>query len=269
MGRFISADTIVPDPGRPVDLNRYAYVRNNPCRFTDPSGHLTEDQLREILGEDYDYLMTMWDAFDPYFYDVIVGDELQSGDYLEASMVEGQLLFQEVDGTMRVFAHDGAPSTNLWDWQGKGFYNIDGDTELSNQVFDSNVNGYSNAVYAFYDQPVYDYDVDSQGNLSVEHLVHQTLNRYTVAQASGLFEMGYESLSGKPGELGPTLDFGVDASLTIGGIWITNPWVAGIGVAKLAVDLGASAYKTFADPVYYQDVTSPGTLPNPFHNLGQ
>ena len=39
LGRFLSADTIVPDPGNPQDLNRYAYVRNNPVRYRDPSGH--------------------------------------------------------------------------------------------------------------------------------------------------------------------------------------------------------------------------------------
>ncbi|MBC7252214.1 MAG: RHS repeat-associated core domain-containing protein, partial [Anaerolineae bacterium] len=43
LGRFVSADTIVPEPGNPQDLNRYAYVRHNPLRYTDPSGYLTED----------------------------------------------------------------------------------------------------------------------------------------------------------------------------------------------------------------------------------
>jgi RHS repeat-associated protein len=38
-GRFISADTIVPDLYDPQDLNRYAYARNNPMQYTDPSGH--------------------------------------------------------------------------------------------------------------------------------------------------------------------------------------------------------------------------------------
>ena len=37
LGRFISADTIVPSPGDPQSLNRYAYVRNNPLKYTDPS----------------------------------------------------------------------------------------------------------------------------------------------------------------------------------------------------------------------------------------
>ena len=37
--RFISPDTIVPDPGDPQSLNRYSYVRNNPVNRADPSGH--------------------------------------------------------------------------------------------------------------------------------------------------------------------------------------------------------------------------------------
>ncbi len=39
LGRFIQADTIVPVPGDPQALNRYSYVRNNPLRYTDPTGH--------------------------------------------------------------------------------------------------------------------------------------------------------------------------------------------------------------------------------------
>ena len=39
LGRFLSADTIVPEPTNPQDLNRYSYVRNNPLRYTDPTGH--------------------------------------------------------------------------------------------------------------------------------------------------------------------------------------------------------------------------------------
>jgi len=39
LGRFVQADTIVPEPGNPQALNRYSYVLNNPLRYTDPSGH--------------------------------------------------------------------------------------------------------------------------------------------------------------------------------------------------------------------------------------
>jgi len=39
LGRFISQDSIVPSAMDPQSLNRYAYVRNNPLTYTDPSGH--------------------------------------------------------------------------------------------------------------------------------------------------------------------------------------------------------------------------------------
>jgi len=53
LGRFVSADTIVPDSGNPQGLNRYAYVTNNPLRYTDPSGHWLETA--------WDILNIAWD----------------------------------------------------------------------------------------------------------------------------------------------------------------------------------------------------------------
>ena len=43
LGRFLSADTMVPNPANPQDFNCYSYVRNNPIRFTDPSGNIPID----------------------------------------------------------------------------------------------------------------------------------------------------------------------------------------------------------------------------------
>jgi hypothetical protein len=39
LGRFVSADSIVPDFANPQGLNRYSYAGNNTLRFTDPTGH--------------------------------------------------------------------------------------------------------------------------------------------------------------------------------------------------------------------------------------
>ena len=40
-GRFITPDSIVPNPQDGQDYNRYTYVRNNPIRYNDPTGHET------------------------------------------------------------------------------------------------------------------------------------------------------------------------------------------------------------------------------------
>jgi RHS repeat-associated protein len=50
LGRFVSADSLVPNPGAPQALNRYAYARNNPLGYTDPSGHQGEPWLHRIIS---------------------------------------------------------------------------------------------------------------------------------------------------------------------------------------------------------------------------
>ena len=40
LGRWLSADAVVPEPGSPQSFNRYAYVGNRPLNHTDPSGHI-------------------------------------------------------------------------------------------------------------------------------------------------------------------------------------------------------------------------------------
>ncbi len=39
LGKFVTPDSIVPDPADPQSLNRYSYVANNPLVYTDPSGY--------------------------------------------------------------------------------------------------------------------------------------------------------------------------------------------------------------------------------------
>jgi RHS repeat-associated protein len=43
LGRFTSPDAIIPDPYNSLDWDRYSYARNNPVRYSDPSGHCTGD----------------------------------------------------------------------------------------------------------------------------------------------------------------------------------------------------------------------------------
>ncbi len=66
IGRFASADTIVPDPANPQAFNRYSYVLNSPLNFTDPSGHRVSD------GCDYEGCATDADNWANNFINYIV-----------------------------------------------------------------------------------------------------------------------------------------------------------------------------------------------------
>jgi RHS repeat-associated protein len=48
LGRFISADTVVAHTRDPQDLNRYAYARNSPLAYTDPTGHFFKKVFKAI-----------------------------------------------------------------------------------------------------------------------------------------------------------------------------------------------------------------------------
>ncbi len=52
IGRFLSADTIVPDPASPQSLNRYTYVLNSPLNYSDPTGHCPNKITVCIIGSD-------------------------------------------------------------------------------------------------------------------------------------------------------------------------------------------------------------------------
>jgi RHS repeat-associated protein len=63
VGRFLQADSIVPEPGNPQGLNRYSYTINNPMRYIDPTGHAydaggvnsyTQEEVLRVLAELYD-----------------------------------------------------------------------------------------------------------------------------------------------------------------------------------------------------------------------
>ncbi len=69
LGRFVQADSIIPDPYNPQSLNRYAYVLNNPVKYADPSGHrVCEDEDncdRERGAPDKPTLPSMHTVDDP------------------------------------------------------------------------------------------------------------------------------------------------------------------------------------------------------------
>ena len=65
-GRFTSTDPVISGPHKlndPQNWNLYSYARNNPLRYTDPSGEIIEEQIDEEYRKRYeqwkkDYLST-------------------------------------------------------------------------------------------------------------------------------------------------------------------------------------------------------------------
>ncbi|GJL80244.1 MAG: hypothetical protein NPINA01_32330 [Nitrospinaceae bacterium] len=66
LGRFIQADTIVPDPLDSQSLNRYSYALNNPILYIDPSGNFSIGSLFGFVGSFIETLVnggSLQDAF--------------------------------------------------------------------------------------------------------------------------------------------------------------------------------------------------------------
>ena len=63
LGRFLSADTIVPGYANPQNLNRYSYVNNSPLMYTDPTGHeLYENKDKNGECKSNDEMSDLWDS---------------------------------------------------------------------------------------------------------------------------------------------------------------------------------------------------------------
>jgi len=43
IGRFLSPDPVLQDPANAQNYNKYSYVLNNPLKYTDPSGYISEE----------------------------------------------------------------------------------------------------------------------------------------------------------------------------------------------------------------------------------
>ena len=67
IGRFLSADSIVPNPGDSQALNRYMYVLGNPLKFSDPSGHAACGADDRACWENEWYWKNRWYNAHGYF----------------------------------------------------------------------------------------------------------------------------------------------------------------------------------------------------------
>jgi RHS repeat-associated protein len=60
LSRFSQPDSLIPQPSNPLDWDRYAFVRNNPLRYNDPSGHDPFDVIGEFAtGLVFEFALNM------------------------------------------------------------------------------------------------------------------------------------------------------------------------------------------------------------------
>lgn len=66
LGRFLSADTMIPGAGNPQAWDRYAYTSNNPVNLTDPTGHYAcGDGIDDPRCDQYDPSGSTYPVYKP------------------------------------------------------------------------------------------------------------------------------------------------------------------------------------------------------------
>jgi hypothetical protein len=105
MSRFITPDTIVPNPYNPQSLNRYSYCLNNPLSYIDPSGHAYADAdewaaYMAILAQAYS-LYQIWPQMGLIMlHDNLMGfDQYRTGFEVRAIDRDTMILAQLLAGT--------------------------------------------------------------------------------------------------------------------------------------------------------------------------
>jgi RHS repeat-associated protein len=71
LGRFISPDTLIPDPTNVFDYDRYMYGRGNPLKYNDPTGHCATNEngtLDQNDGDCVGWVNTIYASWDDTSY---------------------------------------------------------------------------------------------------------------------------------------------------------------------------------------------------------
>ena len=133
--RFVQADTLVPEPGNPQALNRYAYVYNNPLKYTDPTGHCAETddkcwevaaELQRLYGVGIGGIWTLSEI--KLLLETVTDIALEFGNQ---DLTLGQKLFREVFGGRTTFVRRDSEALPFFQ-PGRALTSIDGNIYLPN-----------------------------------------------------------------------------------------------------------------------------------------
>ncbi|WP_423222646.1 RHS repeat-associated core domain-containing protein [Candidatus Amarolinea aalborgensis] len=162
LGRFASADTIVPQPGNPQSLNRYSYALNNSVRLTDPTGMFSEEEIEAYLRTQYgDHWQSYWDA---WHSDQVFWQMLELADY------DDVLFAPTTSLTSGTFVHVGntfgfSGQHALYEYQGYGPYRLtNANGTVDKQTVQSHITAHpvdtDPTRYQTWEQPLYRYTKD-------------------------------------------------------------------------------------------------------------
>ena len=108
LGRFVQADTILPEAGKAGAFDRYAYVNNNPINFNDPSGHAqvcADGDFGGGCGSE-STAATYLGATDAWFDNVTVGFQANWTSQQSKTLLHGFLAAASLHGGAEEFAKD-------------------------------------------------------------------------------------------------------------------------------------------------------------------
>jgi len=101
LGMFLSPDRLVPDAGRVVDYNRFLHVRGNPLKYSDPSGHLSLDEIQKYFGYDADEYNQMVNDWGQAVTEQLWDTSFTWGDVLSYQDGDAMLVLFEYDDDNR------------------------------------------------------------------------------------------------------------------------------------------------------------------------
>jgi RHS repeat-associated protein len=154
LNRWLSPDTIVPDPKNPQSLNRYAYTLNNPVKYIDPTGHFSRDEQKNLLGfKDFAEWQKWYDSLSEWWQDTIdnatVWDEIIISDGSRTAhwsfVIGNQSIWENGKKVgeglrLRLWHIEQSHSENLRAWiDGSDRYNLDFVTPYNDRWIDPSI----------------------------------------------------------------------------------------------------------------------------------